>query len=244
MAAGRYNKKRSFRRRRKPFIRRRRYGKNVRRYAQKSGMLLNAVTPVKKSYSCKFVYGDLITLNSANLSTIYGTEKAYRLNSLFDPDFSVGGHQPYGFDQMAAMYNKYIVHGVKVEVWGVNPTNPGVTLGVQIQTPSDTNTLQGRGPSHVREMPNVVQKFINTTGSQVVAVSEYIPMYRALGVSPQQARSDLSNYAATVVADPAIVPYLKLAINNINGIGVTGLNVEVRLTYYATLYDRVNLNQS
>lgn len=34
---------------------------------------------------------------------------SFRFNSLFDPQISLGGHQPYGFDQWMAMYTRYTV---------------------------------------------------------------------------------------------------------------------------------------
>lgn len=40
----------------------------------------------------------------------------FRLNSIFDPDLTVGGHQPRGHDQWAAIYNKYCVVGATVRV--------------------------------------------------------------------------------------------------------------------------------
>lgn len=38
----------------------------------------------------------------------------FRINSLYDPEFSVGGHQPLGFDEWSVFYNKYLVLGAKV----------------------------------------------------------------------------------------------------------------------------------
>lgn len=42
------------------------------------------------------------------LSTIYSC------NSLYDPDVSGGGHQPYYFDQLSALYDHYVVIGSKI----------------------------------------------------------------------------------------------------------------------------------
>ena len=38
----------------------------------------------------------------------------FRAIGLFDPTFAVGGHQPMGFDQYMAMYQKYTVLGSKI----------------------------------------------------------------------------------------------------------------------------------
>lgn len=36
-------------------------------------------------------------------------EKQFRANDLYDPDYSVGGHQPFGFDQLMAQYCHFTV---------------------------------------------------------------------------------------------------------------------------------------
>lgn len=41
-------------------------------------------------------------------------EKVYNMNSLYDPDTAIGGGQPYWFDQLTAMYNRYSVTGSKL----------------------------------------------------------------------------------------------------------------------------------
>ena len=51
---------------------------------------------------CRCVYIDVRRSN--------GIAKQYmRMNSLFDPDQTGTGHQPYYFDQFAALYNRYTV---------------------------------------------------------------------------------------------------------------------------------------
>lgn len=46
---------------------------------------------------------------------IAGTGDAvFRANSLFDPDRTGTGHQPYGFDQLAVAYGHYIVTGSRI----------------------------------------------------------------------------------------------------------------------------------
>lgn len=37
------------------------------------------------------------------------TSFQFRANSLYDPEVALGGHQPYGYDQLSAMYQKLVV---------------------------------------------------------------------------------------------------------------------------------------
>lgn len=44
--------------------------------------------------------------------------QTFRMNSIFDPDFTGIGHQPYGHDQWSPLYTKYVVLGSKlVATW-------------------------------------------------------------------------------------------------------------------------------
>lgn len=52
--------------------------------------------------------GVSVAISSGSIST----DQVFRLNSLYDPDFTGGGHQPYGRDTLATIYNRYRVHRV------------------------------------------------------------------------------------------------------------------------------------
>jgi len=60
---------------------------------------------------------------------------AYRLNSLFDPDFALGGNQPYRFDQIVGLgYQQYMVHAVKVLIIPEIRAQSGVDASLVITT--------------------------------------------------------------------------------------------------------------
>jgi hypothetical protein len=62
------------------------------------------------------------------------------LNSLFDPDTSGIGHQPVGFDQLMALYEDYVVYGVKYRVQFINPdASNDVICGVSSTDTINTN---------------------------------------------------------------------------------------------------------
>lgn len=52
-----------------------------------------------------------------------------RVNSLYDQDYSLGGQQPDGFDQMMTWYNNYCVVGWKVTVTSINSATYPSELG-------------------------------------------------------------------------------------------------------------------
>lgn len=56
-------------------------------------------------------YSDRLTLTT---STKTSAEYTFRLNSLYDPDYTSTGHQPYGHDTLATLFRNYKVHAVKM----------------------------------------------------------------------------------------------------------------------------------
>jgi hypothetical protein len=63
-----------------------------------------------------------VTLNYVSVYAAYQAvagvpdKQQYRLNSVFDPDYTAAGHQPMGFDQWAEYYNHYVVESCHYDI--------------------------------------------------------------------------------------------------------------------------------
>jgi len=72
-------------------------------------------------------------------SGLPSTDYQFRLNSLFDPNLTGTGHQPKGFDQLAAFYNRYRVYACDYHLTFVQTSNAiPIYCGA-----APTNTLTG-----------------------------------------------------------------------------------------------------
>lgn len=58
----------------------------------------------------KYRYCDYLSFSGTNDAYVY------RCNSLYDPDYTGGGHQPRNFDQMSSIYAKYSVNAFKFKI--------------------------------------------------------------------------------------------------------------------------------
>jgi len=63
--------------------------------------------------------------NGVGLNPAIGAAAGYvfNLNSLHDPNTSGVGHQPTGFDQLIAIYEQFVVYGVKYRIQVANSEN-------------------------------------------------------------------------------------------------------------------------
>jgi len=168
----------------------------------------------------------------------------FRMNSLFDPDRTGVGHQPYGRDQLANIYNRYRVNGFKYEVWGAHAT-AGTAYAVNIHAvPVDEVATAATFVSAIQCMEHPQSKTaIASCSSSSAAVggvgaylSGYIDLAAFTGRSKAQYRAD-DRYQSEMGDNPAENMDFFVAASNIG----TGLFEEgaftVKLTYYVELFD-------
>lgn len=82
--------------------------------------------PFGKKFYTKLRYSESHTI-AASSTANFASHYKMRLNSLYDPNYTGAGHQPRGFDQLMAIYEKYTVVGAKITVCYITTsTNPSV----------------------------------------------------------------------------------------------------------------------
>ncbi len=182
--------------------------------------------------------------NTGTIAGYFGTDKSFRLNSLYDPDYSAGGHQPYGFDQMAAFYNKYLVTKALVEITLTEPSADGLVFGLSVRTPSSAYGVSGQSLDEVAERQGCMTRFINNSGSQTSTLRFDLPIHEILGISASAYAGMRDQYGASMGADPAQTPYLTLAIANMANSNNESLIIQVRITFDCELTERLQYAQS
>jgi len=100
---------------------------------------------------------------------------AFRANSIFDPDQSGTGHQPYGHDELQGLYANYRVLGAKIRVKFYNSTavsgNPPCYCGVSL---TQTNSIQSSLYTRLEESRGRYSGLLTPDLASVV--NKYIPM--------------------------------------------------------------------
>jgi len=177
------------------------------------------------------------------LST-FGAELAYRLNSLYDPYFPVGGHQPYGFDQLTGIYARYQVNKTHVEITFSDPSSDGLVVACFAKNLNDANTLVNATISAAMERPTVWCKPLNNTGSQVVSFRKSYDLAESIGMSKLQYECSWPNTSALVSADPTQVVYFMLAAANARGGSSQTVTARIRLIFDCVFWERNTQAQS
>ncbi len=175
---------------------------------------------------------------------LFGSEHTYRLNSLFDPDFTSTGHQPFGFDQLSTWYDKYLVTRVRVELTVTDPTGDGLALGVAIRPTASTSSLTGQSIDVCGERQGVMIKCINDSGEQVKTLLFDLPLHEVCGITQQEYHGALDSYGASVSANPILTPYMSIAVINLSNATNYSAQVIVRMSFDCIFYERKAPGQS
>lgn len=160
-----------------------------------------------------------------------------RLNSLFDPQYAVGGHQPRGFDEMSAIYGEYRVLAAKV-VMVCQPLSAGShifgwCISSSASPPGDVNSFM--------ETRKKGWKF--GTDYAPIKLTKYTSIANAYGASPQKIRTE-DDFSAGVGSDPAAVPYLHMFWQNNDESTSSGFNVRACIEFYTVFSHPSILAQS
>jgi len=243
-----------------PFLRKRRVGFRPKRATRKRGptrgrrtlarrkrtsrLPLPLAMPVQRHGFVKLKYCDNYQLTAA---TTYSVERVFRLNSLYDPDLTGTGHQPYMHDTLATMWRRYRVHGVKIHVTARNTTAGAADTVAYIRGVQETNTSStGTVASQLIESGQFIRRkrvppLITAVGPQdkLAYMSCYLPLRKY--ASNGTLKDD--DYAADFGNNPTSTIY---GIIGWAGDAASDNNVDlhVEFTFFCELMNPIKLSQS
>lgn len=196
----------------------------------------------RQSLRTELVYADTYEYASMSGST---DSIVFRGNSVYDPYHPVGGHQPLAFDQLSALYNKYYVHGSRIEINFLNKPEIPAPHGQRVLTcccyPSVNSTISSVLTT-VREQPYCKTVFCDTqftAGASKNMTMQYMSTANVFGSSTtdQDFKSDVTN-------NPTKEWFWNLFMTT-NDVSVPiYVVVQVKIYYDVTFFARKTLSQS
>jgi len=220
--------------------RRTRRSRNTRTVAVQRTPGFADATKVKLKYSEVFT----LTTNASLVPTYY----LFSANSLYDPNYTGAGHQPFGFDQWmgtsatTGIYNKYIVFGMSYRVTFINTS---ATYAAQVGIVKKPDATVSVLFSTVAEKAYSQSRLLSTSAASFnrTVIKGYISCPKTYGCTSEQWRVD-NDFCGTWGSNPNVrVPILHIYACNPDAIA-TAVTCQVDLVFYATLSDRVPLGGS
>lgn len=231
-----WRKKRSGQLKRKPAIRRRRI---VRRRGYPTS-INRSLQPFPQRQIVRMKYCEAVGLgiDLGVPSAVY----RFNLNSIFDPNRTGTGHQPYGHDTMATLYNRYRVIGCKYSIQSVPYQQ--VTLVTCAQPANEELYTGATLCSEARENPRA--KYITQSyGAAVKTLSGYVSIPSLTGRTKAQYMAD-DRYQALFGQSPQEFAILNVLVGFADDRSTTaaGTQLTVTLEYLVECFDVKHLGQS
>lgn len=220
----RYTRKRRSVRRRKVRTRTRRTTVNVNR----------ALQPFAQRYVTKMKYSDNYQLTTVNVPWIIS------LNSIYKPNVSATGHQPFGHDTLNVLYNRYRVYAVKWNIRAV-PADGSNQYVVVVPT-NESFTVANFDDAREKPRAKYMLQSLNENSQYLTG---HISLPSLTGRTKSQYMAD-DRYQAQFGFDPAESMTLRIYSYNAGLPTTTAVStrVSIELTYYVECFDPNMLGQS
>lgn len=183
-------------------------------------------------------YSDII---SQSLATVTATDQIFNMNSIFDPDRTGTGHQPYGRDTLAEVYNRYRVWAFAwkitfhAEAQGFDivtvPTNGNLATAI-------TNQASFTAAA---ELPRS-RVYSQGTGATCIIATGIINLNALNGTTPAEYKSD-DRFQAIMTSNPSELILLHVGTYNPSG-STTAVDFIVELEFYCEIFDPIIVGQS
>ncbi len=170
-----------------------------------------------------------------------GTPVNIRVNNAFSPINAT--HQPYGWDQMAALYRFYKVVGCHIKVTFASQYAANTTYVLFRPVPVNENfTMQAVDVAQAAEKPHTRTFIAAAPGGPVLTFEHEVDIPKQLGVTREQFDADVSEYSAAVTAAPNRYAYCQLGAAGANN-SVYG-EALIEIVYTIHFWQRITQGQS
>lgn len=207
------------------------------KHTRKLANYSNNGSPIPSIWRATFrwpIYNELSA--AAGLTASYG----FRLNGMYDPDFTGIGNQPTYFDQFAALYTKYRVTSATVHLEMYNTSASPVGYSIIATTRNSA-------------MPNLISDATamnstygclgpNGSGKSGIKFTKTYNIAKVWGVPPFVVKSE-DDFASINTGNPNNVVYLWIGTRAVNGAAFSvGYTMEIK--YHCDLHMPVTVGSS
>lgn len=180
-----------------------------------------------------------------NAAAADDTTYTYRMNDIFDPDFTGAGHQPMGYDQLAAVYNRFQVlsSSIKLTVTGQATAADNMLLTL-CKSAGDGNAFAANAFNQLEAGgSNMVYTFFNASSNGIWP----LPNLQISCIPHKDLKTDLKDtlLQAAFGSTPGAVVYAQVSLQEFTGIDPGVVNVNVVIDYKVKcIGSKMNLAQS
>lgn len=155
--------------------------------------------------------------------------KIMSCNGMYDPNISGGGHQPYYFDQMSALYNHYTVIGSKINL-AISPVTASEEPFFVCLWINDDTTVTPTNLSTLQEINTGRYRMVALTANRTSYLSHKWSMKKNWGKEGSLANSLLRGDASN---NPTEQQYYNITVQACDQASTVNPMVQIEITYIA-----------
>ena len=199
--------------------------------------------------TARLKYVEFVTLNNSASSSSVPNVYHYRANSLHDPNYSGGGHQPRGFDELKAIYDHYTVIGSKMkasfenDVDATNQAGQYCFLMLQDTNNTPTSLVDILEESNRNKM---AYKPRNTNSSKNIILTKKFSPYKMFGIPKKDSIINNVNLNAQVTQNPSedAIYTIGIACSRTTSTDPEPVVVRVEIEYIAVFTEKRPMSSS
>lgn len=202
--------------------------------------------PLWKSHEMfEINFSDIPTSVSTTLAGLPASERIYRLASIFDPIFAVGGGQPERYAVLAAAFTNYQVYKCDVKITFSNASTSTAMPIVALQA-FPSVTLVGKALDSLQQVRGCQTFNMSDTGfGDIKCFQKSFSMGDIAGIGREVWRNDPSAYGAAFGANPTAngietSPLIRVAVADIAATSGTTVYIQVQLKFYGKAWGRID----
>jgi hypothetical protein len=170
----------------------------------------------------------------------FGDSTTRFLNSLYDPEGTTGTRQPQYFSTFAALYKRYKVHNVKLEIIAQTNYASPVVLGWRIEPPGGGSSIDNVNVQTGITLPyTAIIPLSGSGGQSIYRATKNISIAQICGLTPKELDANVEDYSALCTADPARIPTVEFGVANMINTSSAIVTVTMVMVFDAEMFDRI-----
>lgn len=205
-------------------------------------MVNKALQPIPQRFIAKLKYSTSVAVST--VGTPLGTYR-FNLNSIWDPDRTGLGHNPYSHDTFQTIYNRYRVIGChyNISVQNISASIGNDTRTTQLIALPANDTIGALTGGEARETPRC-KYILQCINAPTRNLKGYVDIKSLMGRNKSQYMAD-DRYQAPFGSDPAELAILNVYCGNIADLPENqNYSLNVTLHYVVEMFDIKILPQS
>lgn len=197
--------------------------------------------PLPYRFIARMKYSEIVPLSTSGSSpacVVY----AWRLNSVYDPNYTGTGSQPFQYDTLTTIYNNFLVTACDVSIRVRNSSEVAdCWAGCQIVTDTDAGAggnAAGKSVADARMIPNAYMRPLGHYDDRqsTLIYEAHINLPKQFGLTELEYKSNWESFGAVTSTNPLRAAYVQAILADPLSGSAKTVQVDVDLVFHTEFF--------